>query len=79
MNDSQASDDFEPIKHWGNEGPRYSLDAETFGLANATPVAPEGCDLTQVHLVCVPMSSVDPADLAALPPRLSLSQYWRVF
>ena len=42
---------FDVIKSWGNLSPMFSVDAGTWGLPDASPLVPEGCELTQVHLL----------------------------
>jgi hypothetical protein len=38
-------------KYWGNLSPWYSLSSADYGLPDASPLAPEGCSITQVHLL----------------------------
>ncbi|KAF2754041.1 phosphoglycerate mutase-like protein [Pseudovirgaria hyperparasitica] len=46
-----AQDSFDITKYWGNLSPWYSLRSADYGLPDASPLAPEGCDITQVHLL----------------------------
>ncbi|KZT05884.1 phosphoglycerate mutase-like protein [Laetiporus sulphureus 93-53] len=41
---------FNPMYHWGNLGPWYSVGG-VFGLPDTSPQVPEDCDLEQVHLL----------------------------
>lgn len=59
---------FDVLQHFGNLSPWQSV--KSFGLPNASPVIPTGCDLTQVHLVHrhgarYPTSDAAPATFAA--------------
>lgn len=38
-------------KYWGNLSPWYSVHSADYGLPEASPLAPEGCDITQMHLL----------------------------
>ncbi|WWD01020.1 hypothetical protein V866_007958 [Kwoniella sp. B9012] len=38
-------------KYWGNLSPWYSVPSSFYGLNDTTPLAPEGCSVTQVHLL----------------------------
>ncbi|EIM82959.1 phosphoglycerate mutase-like protein [Stereum hirsutum FP-91666 SS1] len=56
--------------YWGNLSPMFSLDAGTFGLNESSPLIPEGCSLTQAHLLHrhgarYPTTGAAPAQLAA--------------
>lgn len=42
---------FDISKYWGNLSPWYSVHSSDYGLPDASPLAPEGCDVTQVHLL----------------------------
>lgn len=44
---SQSSN-FSIFKKWGNLSPWYTVDSSFYGLPNASPVIPSGCDVTQV-------------------------------
>ena len=46
-----ASPDFDITKYWGNLSPWYSLRSADYGLPDASPLAPQGCDVTQMHLL----------------------------
>ena len=39
---------FNPVRYWGNLTPWFST---SFGLEHASPLVPDQCALTQVHLV----------------------------
>lgn len=62
------ADDFDVLQHLGNLSPFNSVDS--FGLPDASPQIPSGCDLTQVHLLHrhgarYPTSGEAPAAFAA--------------
>ncbi|OTA81233.1 hypothetical protein M434DRAFT_85628 [Hypoxylon sp. CO27-5] len=64
-----TSDEFDITKYWGNLSPWYSLSSADYGLPNASPLAPEGCSVTQVHLLYrhgarYPTSGAAPAQFA---------------
>jgi hypothetical protein len=42
---------FDISKYWGNLSPWYSLRSADYGLPNASPLAPAGCEITQMHLL----------------------------
>lgn len=42
-------DGFDVMQHWGNLAPAQSV--KTFGLDNASPLAPKGCQITQIHVL----------------------------
>ncbi|KAI1106548.1 phosphoglycerate mutase-like protein [Jackrogersella minutella] len=46
-----TSDSFDITKYWGNLSPWYSLSSADYGLPDTSPLAPEGCSVTQVHLL----------------------------
>ncbi|KAI1343452.1 phosphoglycerate mutase-like protein [Xylariaceae sp. FL0016] len=46
-----TSSDIDITKYWGNLSPWYSLSSADFGLPDASPLVPDGCDITQVHLL----------------------------
>lgn len=48
---SYESPKFDISKYWGNLSPWYSLRSSDYGLPDASPLVPEGCDITQVHLL----------------------------
>jgi hypothetical protein len=45
------SPDFDISKYWGNLSPWYSVRSSDYGLPDANPLVPAGCDVTQVHLL----------------------------
>lgn len=45
------SSDFDVIKHFGNLAPWRSISSAKYGLPNASPMIPDGCDIVQVHLL----------------------------
>lgn len=64
-----AGSTFDIAKYWGNLSPWYSLRSADYGLPDASPLIPEGCDITQVHLLYrhgarYPTSSAAPATFA---------------
>ncbi|KAF2643781.1 phosphoglycerate mutase-like protein [Massarina eburnea CBS 473.64] len=46
-----AEGNFDISKYWGNLSPWYSLRSSDYGLDGASPLAPEGCSITQMHLL----------------------------
>ncbi|KAJ4298916.1 hypothetical protein N0V90_004159 [Kalmusia sp. IMI 367209] len=48
---SSAGSSFDITRYWGNLSPWYSLRSSDFGLPDASPLIPEGCDITQLHLL----------------------------
>ncbi|KAF2675778.1 phosphoglycerate mutase-like protein [Lentithecium fluviatile CBS 122367] len=48
---SSAGSAFDISKYWGNLSPWYSVHSADYGLPDASPLAPEGCDITQMHLL----------------------------
>ena len=42
---------FDISKYWGNLAPWYSVRSADYGLPDANPLVPAGCDVTQVHLL----------------------------
>lgn len=61
---------FNVLKYWGNLSPMYSVDSAEFGLPGTSELVPEGCGLTQVHLLHrhgarYPTSGSSPANFAA--------------
>ncbi|KAI0348404.1 phosphoglycerate mutase-like protein [Trametopsis cervina] len=42
---------FSPIRSWGNLSPFFSVDSAENGLPGASPQVPDGCTLSQVHLL----------------------------
>ncbi|KAH7092348.1 histidine phosphatase superfamily [Paraphoma chrysanthemicola] len=66
---SSESPKFDISKYWGNLSPWYSLRSSDYGLPDASPLVPEGCDITQVHLLYrhgarYPTSDAAPATFA---------------
>ena len=64
-----AASPFIPARNWGNLSPWWSVGG-AFGLPNASAVVPDGCELTQVHLLHrhgarYPTSGSSPAAFAA--------------
>ncbi|KAF2128653.1 phosphoglycerate mutase-like protein [Dothidotthia symphoricarpi CBS 119687] len=49
--DNDAGSNFDISKYWGNLSPWYSLRSSDYGLSQASPLAPEGCEVTQMHLL----------------------------
>lgn len=61
---------FDIKKYWGNLSPWYSLFSADYGLPGASPLVPDGCSITQVHLLYrhgarYPTSTAAPASFAA--------------
>ncbi|OCH96218.1 phosphoglycerate mutase-like protein [Obba rivulosa] len=61
---------FNPLRYWGNLAPWYSV-GDAFGLPDASPQLPKGCELTQVHLLHrhgarYPTSGEAPSEFAEL-------------
>jgi len=61
---------FDISKYWGNLSPWYSVQSADYGLPDASPLAPAGCDITQLHLLYrhgarYPTSGAAPATFAA--------------
>ncbi|THG92539.1 hypothetical protein EW145_g8680, partial [Phellinidium pouzarii] len=59
---------FDVLKQWGNLSPMFSVDS--LGLDSASMLIPDGCELTQVHLLHrhgarYPTSGSSPAQFAA--------------
>lgn len=48
---NELSSTFDIKKYWGNLSPWYSLQSADFGLPNASPLVPDGCTITQLHLL----------------------------
>jgi hypothetical protein len=42
---------FDISRYWGNLSPWYSVRSADYGLPGASPLAPEGCDIIQMHLL----------------------------
>ncbi|TFK51909.1 phosphoglycerate mutase-like protein [Heliocybe sulcata] len=47
--DSDSSSEFEVVKHWGSLSPWYSVQSKD--LPESSPEIPQGCSITQVHLL----------------------------
>jgi hypothetical protein len=57
-------------KYWGNLSPWYSVHSSDYGLPNANPLTPDGCSVTQMHLLYrhgarYPTSGAAPATFAS--------------
>ena len=48
---SKSKDSFDIMHSWGNLSPMWSLPADTWGVGSASPLMPECCELSQVHLL----------------------------
>ena len=46
-----AASSFDLTKYWGNLSPWYSVPSSDYGLDDASPLIPAGCDVTQMHLL----------------------------
>jgi len=42
---------FEIAKYWGNLSPWYSVSSSDYGLPDASPLVPHGCNIVQMHLL----------------------------
>jgi hypothetical protein len=67
---SNATSKFDITRYWGNLSPWYSLSSADYGLANASPLIPSGCNINQVHLLYrhgarYPTSGAAPATFAS--------------
>ncbi|KZV73339.1 phosphoglycerate mutase-like protein [Peniophora sp. CONT] len=65
----KSNSKFDVVRNWGNLSPWFSLPADTWGLPNASPIVPTGCDIQQVHILHrhgarYPTSSSGPATFA---------------
>jgi hypothetical protein len=66
----ESDDSAFDIKHyWGNLSPWYSVSSADYGLPDADPLIPDGCDIVQVHLLYrhgarYPTSDAAPAKFA---------------
>ncbi|KAK8869485.1 hypothetical protein IAR55_000050 [Kwoniella newhampshirensis] len=49
--DTPSTSKFDIFKYWGNLSPWYSVPSSDYGLNDASPVIPENCTITQVHLL----------------------------
>lgn len=48
---SDSHSKFDITRYWGNLSPWYSLRSADYGLPDASPLIPEGCEITQVLLL----------------------------
>jgi hypothetical protein len=46
-----SSDTLNIFKYWGNLSPWYSVPSSQYGLDKASPLIPETCSITQVHML----------------------------
>jgi hypothetical protein len=49
--DAKDSKSFNVIKYFGNLSPWRSIPSKNYGLPEASPVVPDGCQVVQVHLL----------------------------
>lgn len=42
---------FDIAKYWGNLSPWYSVSSADYGLPDASPLIPDGCNIVQMHLL----------------------------
>ena len=49
--DGKSSSKFNIVRNWGNLSPWFSLPADTWGLPDASPIVPKGCEIQQVHIL----------------------------
>ncbi|KAJ3558533.1 hypothetical protein NM688_g871 [Phlebia brevispora] len=47
----EVSSSFNPMRYWANLSPWFSVDSAANGLPGASPQVPNGCEITQVHMV----------------------------
>ena len=64
-----ASSSFDIKRYWGNLSPWYSLSSADYGLPDASPLIPDGCNIVQVHVLYrhgarYPTSGAAPATFA---------------
>lgn len=64
------SSTFDIKRYWGNLSPWYSIPSSDYGLPDASPLIPSGCDIVQLHLLYrhgarYPTSGAAPATFAA--------------
>ncbi|KII93818.1 hypothetical protein PLICRDRAFT_36062 [Plicaturopsis crispa FD-325 SS-3] len=50
-NTSDHVSGFDIMAHWGNLAPFVSIESKAFGLPKTSPQVPDGCELTQAHLL----------------------------
>lgn len=68
--ESASSSAFDIAKYWGNLSPWYSLSSADYGLPDASPLIPPGCDIVQLHVLYrhgarYPTEGAAPATFAA--------------
>nr|ODN93254.1 acid phosphatase [Cryptococcus depauperatus CBS 7841] len=68
--DHSGSERFDIFKYWGNLSPWYSVDSSFYGLNDTSPLIPEQCSITQVHMLYrhgarYPTSGSGPAKFAS--------------
>jgi hypothetical protein len=49
--DVEDANEFNVIRYFGNLSPWRTLPSKKFGLPDASPVVPEGCEIVQAHLL----------------------------
>ncbi|XAO23465.1 hypothetical protein I312_102243 [Cryptococcus bacillisporus CA1280] len=67
---NNSSGNFDVFKYWGNLSPWYSVPSSFYGLNDTSPLVPDGCSITQVHLLYrhgarYPTSGAGPSTFAA--------------
>lgn len=67
---NSSSGNFDVFKYWGNLSPWYSVPSSFYGLNDTSPLIPDGCSVTQVHLLYrhgarYPTSGAGPSTFAA--------------
>ncbi|WVQ85369.1 hypothetical protein IAT38_007534 [Cryptococcus sp. DSM 104549] len=65
-----SGSDFDIFKYWGNLSPWYSVPSSFYGLNETSPLVPDQCSVTQVHLLYrhgarYPTSGAAPSTFAA--------------
>ncbi|RXK36506.1 acid phosphatase [Tremella mesenterica] len=72
---------FDMLRSWGNLSPWYSVPSSYYGLDSASPLAPESCSITQLHLLYrhgarYPTAGALPAQFAASLHNATVNGTW---
>lgn len=72
-----GTQDFDMAKYWGNLSPQYSVNSAVYGLPEASPLVPRGCEVVQVftyfrHGARYPTTGAAPSSFAAKVHNASL-------
>ena len=70
IDETQDNVDLNMYQYWGNLAPWYSVPSSFYGLETASPLVPDTCEITQVHLLYrhgarYPTSGANPSKFAA--------------